>query len=267
MTRKIKRSHNFELILNIGNDEFVAPPRASQRNWILNRIMSEWSAELNHLDETSRKLVAGKIREDEASMSRDWTQASLQDQQIMEDWQVPVMEAMAQVAAGDAENVLEIGFGRGISASYIQKIGVSSHTIIECNDEIVTRFLAWQKNYPGKNIRLLHGRWQDLLGQFEDYDAVFFHAYPLTEDEFMDEVIHTTTFAESFFPVAAAHLKDGGVFTYLANESDSISRAHQRLLLSHFRCFVTETVGPLAVPEDTGDSLWGNSMIIIKAYK
>lgn len=267
MTRKIKRSRNFELILDIGNDDFVAPPRASQRNWILNRIMSEWSAELNHLDETSGKLVAGKIRNDDVGMSRDWTQGSLQDQQIMEDWQVPVMAAMAQAVAGEAKKVLEIGFGRGISASYIQDIGVNSHTIVECNDDIVARFRAWQKNYPGENIRILHGRWQNLVSQFEDYDVVFFHAYPLTEEEFIDEVIHTTTFAESFFPVAAAHLKQGGVFTYLTNEADSISRAHQRLLLSHFRSFVTEIVGPLAVPEDTADSLWGNSMVIITAYK
>jgi guanidinoacetate N-methyltransferase len=267
MTRKIKRSRDFELVLEIGNDEFISPPRPEQRNWILNRAMSEWSAELAHLDQVSRKLVPGRDSDHDDVTARDWSKGALDDQQIMEDWQVPVMEAMAQCAASGHGKVLEIGFGRGISAGFIQDLGVESHTIVECNDTIVARYREWCRNYPGRDIRLLHARWQDCCDKFEQYDTVFFHAYPLTHEEFIDEVVNATTFAGSFFPVASAHLSPGGAFTYLTNEADSISRAHQRLLLSHFSSFHMERVGPLLVPDDTGDSLWGDSMVIIKACK
>lgn len=267
MTRKIKRSPDFELVLEISNDEFIAPPRAAQRNWILNRAMTEWSAELRHLHTSSRGLVAGREQQADIDSGRDWTQAALSDQQIMEDWQIPVMEAMAQVAVVNNGAVLEIGFGRGVAASYIQAQGVARHTIVECNDDIVQRFHDWRQDYADQDIELLHDRWQNLFPRPERYDAVFFHAYPLTQEEFIDEVIQSTTFAGSFFPVAAEQLVEGGVFTYLTNESDSISRAHQRLLLSHFSSFATTVVAPLNIPEDTSDSLWGDSMVIIKAVK
>lgn len=267
MTRKIKRNRNFELVLEIGKADFIAPPRNAQRNWILNRAMSEWAEELEHLNEASRHIVAGRDPAPDIETGRDWSQAILDDQQIMEDWQIPVMEAMAGAAAGTRGDVLEIGFGRGVSASFIQDIGVRTHTIVECNDAIVRRLEGWRQSYPGSDIRVLHGLWQDLREEFTQYDGIFFHAYPLTGEEFIDEVINTTTFAGSFFPVAAEHLRDGGVFTYLSNEADSISRMHQRLLLAHFSSFAMESVGPLAIPEDTLDSLWGTSMVVIRAFK
>ncbi|NIP94473.1 MAG: class I SAM-dependent methyltransferase, partial [Akkermansiaceae bacterium] len=58
--------------------------------------------------------------------------------------------------------------------------------------------------------------------------------YPLTEEEFVNYVAQSSTFAEHFFDTAAAHLRPGGVFTYLTNEIDSLSRAHQRALLKRF---------------------------------
>ena len=58
-----------------------------------------------------------------------------------------------------------------------------SHTIVECNDSVVERFHAWKAAYPERDIRLLHGKWQDLTDRMAQYDGIFFHTYPLDETE------------------------------------------------------------------------------------
>ena len=58
-----------------------------------------------------------------------------------------------------------------------------------------------------------------------------------------------------------------GVFTYLTNEADSLSRAHQRLLFEHFREVRLRRLAPLALPADSADDLWADSMVLIGAYR
>ena len=55
---------------------------------------------------------------------------------VMMDWEDPIMAAHAQYVAENGGNVLEIGFGLGISANYIQSYRPKSHTIIEIHPEI-----------------------------------------------------------------------------------------------------------------------------------
>ncbi len=263
MTRRLRRHKDFTVQLEIVNDDFVRPPREAQRQWLLNRAVEELVDQLEHVDRQSREFVSGA----DAARFEDRSQAELDDQDLMEDWQIPVMRAMARVAAADGGDVLEVGFGRGVSADFIQDEGVRSHTIVECNDGVVARFRSWRERYPDRDIRLLHGRWQDVTDQLEQYDAIFFHTYPLNEDEYIEHVVRSVTFAEHFFPTAAAHLRSGGVFTYLTQEIDSLSRAHQRLLLRHFRRVNLEVVGPLSPPEDSRDVLWGSSMVVVGAER
>ena len=88
--------------------------------------------------------------------------------------QIPIMRAMAGVVAQGHGDVLEIGFGRGVASTFIQEIGVRSHTIVECNDSVVKRFASWREAYTEQDIRFLHGRWQDVTDQMGSYDGVFF---------------------------------------------------------------------------------------------
>lgn len=263
MTRRIKRLQDFELTLSILNDEFICPPRPAQRNWLLNRAMSEFADDLMHLSEVAGRFVGGS----DHSQIDDRTQALLEEREIMEDWQIPVVRAMAGVVTESHGDILEVGFGRGVSSTFIQGAAVRSHTIVECNDTIVAAYERWKCRYPGRDIRLIHGRWQDTTDQLEQYDGILFHTYPLNEGEFLEYVVHSVTFAEHFFPTAAEHLRTGGIFTYLTNESDSLSRGHQRLVLRYFSSFSLSTVGPLALPEDSQDDLWADSMAVIKAIK
>jgi guanidinoacetate N-methyltransferase len=162
--------------------------------------------------------------------------------------------------------VLEIGFGRGVSATHIQHHGVRSHTIVECNDSVLSRFERWRQQFPERDIRIVPGLWQDVIGTLGEFDSVFFHTYALDEDESVELLAGSVTFAAHFFPVAAAHLRAGGVFTYLTNEIDSIGRAHQRLLFEHFSTFRAQRVA-LTLPADVRDAWWADSMIVIEAVR
>jgi guanidinoacetate N-methyltransferase len=154
----------------------------------------------------------------------------------------------------------------GISATYIQECGVQSHTIIECNDDVVRAFEKWKDRRPARDIRLIYGKWQDVVDRLGRYDGILFDTYPLDEDEFIAHVINSITFAEHFFPVAAQCLKEGGVFTYYTNEIDSFSRRHQRLLFKYFSSFTLSVVKPLSPPEDC-NYWWADSMVVVKAIK
>lgn len=262
MTRKIRRTREYDFQLEIKDENFIRPPLESQRNWLLNRTVSELASDLQALDQLAPRFVPGIG----SYVSEDRTQATLADEEIMEDWQIPLMKAMAALITENGGDVLEIGFGRGISADFIQQGQPRSHTIVECNDSVVQSFSVWRQEYPESTIELIHGRWQDVTDQLGMYDGIFFHTYPLTEEEYVDQVIKSTTFAEHFFPMAAAHLRDGGSFTYLANEIDSLSRAHQRLLFTYFRSFSLEIVN-FQLPRDVRDAWWIDQMIVIKAVK
>jgi guanidinoacetate N-methyltransferase len=264
MTRRIKRLHDFDVSLQVKNDSFIRPPRDSQRNWLLNKAVTEFVQNLNALDEIAARFVPGL---DGGLLSGDRTQAELTDEEIMEDWQQPMMAAMADIVAENHGDVLEIGFGRGVSSSMIQDRGVRSHTIIECNDSIVGRFDEWRTDYPGRDIRMVHGLWQDVLDDLGKFDGIFFHTYPLNESEFVEQIGESTTFADHFFPHAAAHLVDGGIFTYLSNEVDSLSRQHQRLLFRHFRSIEIRIVDSLQIPGDVRDAWWSDSMATVKALR
>ena len=262
MTRKLKRTEAFDLQLEVRDDRFIRPPGEAQRNWLLNRFIREAGDDLQALDAIARRFVHGGNRD----LPADMRTAALSDEQIMEDWQLPLMEAMAGIAARTGGDVLEIGFGRGVSAGMIQERGVRSHTIVECNESVIARFARWRATLPDRDIRIVPGLWQDVIGALGDFDAVFFHTYALDEDEAIELVAGSVTFAAHFFPVAAAHLRPGGVFTYLTNEIDSLSRAHQRLLFAHFRSFRLQRV-PLTLPPDVRDAWWADSMVVIEAVK
>jgi guanidinoacetate N-methyltransferase len=263
MMRRLRRHEQFEVEVRIADDGFIRPPRESQRSWVVNRALAEFADELRHLDGVAARFVAGR----EHAGLPDRATAPLRDDEIMEDWQIPVMKAMADIAGAAHGDVLEVGFGRGISATFLQDAGVRSHTIVECNPSVIERFDAWRARLPPeRHITLVEGRWQDVTDRLGEYDAAFFHTYPLDEEEYAD-VARNVTFAAPFFPVAAAHLRPGGVFTYLTNEADALGRAHQRLLFEHFREVRLRRLAPLALPADSADDLWADSMVLIGAYR
>lgn len=263
MTRRIRRHKAFEILVHVKDETFLQPPREAQRNWMLNRLMKETADDLEALDEAARRFVRGG----EPITMRDRGQAALSDAEIMEDWQIPVMRAMAEAVTDTHGDILEVGFGRGVASSLIQEQRVRSHTIVECNPHVIRGFSSWVSRYPDRDIRLVEGMWQDVVEGLGPYDGVFFHTYPLTEQDFAEQVVQSVTFAAHFFPMAARLLRGGGRFTYLTNEVDSLSRGHQRLLFRHFSSFSLSQVTDLPLPEDTRDAHWSREMVIVKAIR
>ena len=263
MTRRIRRHRDFEILLQIKSDDFLRTPREDQRNWVLNRAIREMADDLTALDSRAGRFVRGA----DPTPLGDRRRAHLAPEELMEDWQIPVMRAMARAVTDTRGDILEVGFGRGVAASMIQEAEVRSHTIIECNSHVIDDLRAWRAGYPGRDIRLVEGRWQDVTADLEMYDGILFHAYPLDEQDFAEQVVGSVTFAAHFFPTAAARLRPGGRFTYLTNEADSLSRSHQRLLFGSFSSFTLSQVTDLAVPDDTRDAHWMNEMVVIKAVR
>ncbi len=255
---------NFDLSLRLKNNNFINPPRETQRHWLIGQWLNEAEADLLHLNDIAGKLVPGSPHKTDLL---DKIHSEMTDDEIMEDWQRPMMQAMAEQVTASRGDVLEIGFGRGVSTSIIQDLGVKSHTIIEFSDFVIENyFQPWRAKYPEADIRLIKGKWQDVQAQLPDFDGVFFHAVPTNENEFMEYMVNSITFAEHFFPAAAQLLRKGGVFTYLSTEIDSLSRRHQRALFQHFSEISIRRV-PLQIPEDTEDMWWANSMVVVRAIK
>ena len=251
----------------------MAPPASNQRSWLLNQVLDEVVADLEHLSSIAPTFVPGSERARiasagwrESAARYDSTQLQIAGQQVMQDWERPLMRAMAEVAAESHGDVLEVGFGMGISATYLQELGVRSYTVIEPNSFVIEEFERWRARYPGRDIRLLRGKWQEVTGELGTYDGVFFDTYHNDEKEYVDHVLKGVTYAEHFFPTAAACLCDGGVFTYYSNEIDSMSRRHQRRVLQFFRSVALSVVRPLHPPPDC-NYWWADSMVVVKAVK
>jgi guanidinoacetate N-methyltransferase len=263
MIKRIKRGGGYELVLEISDDNFINPPRADQRNWLLNRWMKESSQELVHLDAMTQSFIKGGGK----GVDFDRAQAELDDKNIMEDWQIPVMQQMASAVATGGGDVLEIGMGRGIASSFIQDHNPRSHTLVECNEFIVSQFDQWKAAYPGRDITMMPGMWQDRVPDMATYDGLLFHTYPLSEQDFVEQVVQGVTFAEHFFETASKLLNPGGIFTYLSNETDSFSRAHQRALFNHFSEVTLSLIKDLNIPDDTEDALWYPQLVMVKVKR
>jgi len=267
-----RNTSDFNLYLQIQAPDFAAAPTAAQRNWLLRRALNETVDDLRALDATARRCVAGSARPEIAG---EWTgerakyasdQLLISGQQVMQAWERPLMRALAEIAAAGHGDVAEIGFGMGISATFVQEFGVRSHTIVECHPDVLAAIERWRASYPGAKIDVTACRWQEWKAAPGSFDAILFDTYPTSEEEYAAEVIESPTFVASFLPAAGRLLRPGGVFTYYTNEIDSLSRRHQRLLFEHFSSVTVSLVRGLQPPPDC-QYWWADSMAVVRAVK
>jgi hypothetical protein len=98
--------------------------------------------------------------------------------QVMMEWEKEYMKDLIE-KLNPFGDVLEIGFGLGISANFIQKYNIKSHTIIECNPVVLKELKKWAKKQKHKVI-IVEGRWQDVLSSLGYFDTIFFDDTPET---------------------------------------------------------------------------------------
>ena len=124
---------------------------------------------------------------------------------VMRKWEKPMMRKYAEIVTQNGGDILEIGFGMGLSATKIQENpNVTSHTIVEVHDQIVEEAYKFQDKH--KNVEVIHANW---------YDA--FHQGDLLEKKF-DGVFYDAEFDkryELFSKLCIQYfLKPGGIFSW-----------------------------------------------------
>ncbi len=143
---------------------------------------------------------------------------------VMEDWETSYMKELADIASSKGGTVLELGFGMGISANFIQQNKIKKHIIIEVNKDIIKKAKLFAKKAPHETV-ILYGLWEDMIKKIPDnsLNGILFDTYPLTEKELYQNHFN-------FFPFAFKKLKKGGVFTYYSDEIKSFSKVHLKKL-------------------------------------
>tara|TARA_X000001388_G_scaffold66866_1_gene53896 strand:+ start:227 stop:724 length:498 start_codon:yes stop_codon:yes gene_type:complete len=95
--------------------------------------------------------------------------------EVMMDWEDDIMKASANYVCENEGDVLEIGFGMGISANYIQANNINSHTIVENHPQIIEKLKTWAQNKP--NVNIIEGDWYDVKDSLSTYDGIFYDTW------------------------------------------------------------------------------------------
>jgi len=90
---------------------------------------------------------------------------------VMMDWEHPIMKETANYICQDGGDILELGYGMGISANYIQSHNINSHTIVECHPQILENLYNWAKNK--NNVIIIEGDWWKTRRHLKKYDGIF----------------------------------------------------------------------------------------------
>ena len=126
--------------------------------------------------------------------------------QVMMDWEAPLMSASAAYVCQNGGDILEIGFGMGISAGYIQEHSITSHTIIENHPQIIEKANTWAQGKT--NVNIVTGSWFDIRSELNTYDGIFY-------DTFGDDD------TDNFTTVLPILMKSGGKATWWNNFTNS----------------------------------------------
>jgi len=123
--------------------------------------------------------------------------------QVMMDWEDSIMSASAVYICQNGGDILEIGFGMGISAGYIQSHSITSHTIIENHPDVIPKAQAWAQGKP--NITIINGSWYDIKNSLSTYNGLFYDTWG---DDDMDQ----------FSSSLSSLIKPEGIATWWNNE-------------------------------------------------
>jgi guanidinoacetate N-methyltransferase len=163
--------------------------------------------------------------------------------EVMQDWERPLMRALAEEAARNAGHVLEVGFGMGISADYLIQAGCTEYTAIEPHQGVLEFFNVWAKKQPVP-VHVVKGFWEDVIDGLPRFDGILFDTYPVSKSEMHDKVYLP------FIEKASEHLHPGGVFAFYSGYPDALPNEHTSLLKKHFSRVEFTHVGGLRPPKD-----------------
>ena len=96
-------------------------------------------------------------------------------EEVMMSWEDSLMSASAAYVTQNGGDILEIGFGMGISAGYMHSHSISSHTIIENHPEIIPKAVQWASNKS--NVTIISQSWYDVRNSIGQFDGIFYDTY------------------------------------------------------------------------------------------
>ncbi|KAF5740628.1 hypothetical protein HS088_TW11G00705 [Tripterygium wilfordii] len=190
---------------------------------------------------------SGDYLEDRISFSEDKLMDS-DSKAIMMAWEKPLMEAHAKAVCSGGGHILNIGFGMGLVDTAIQQYSPATHTIVEAHPEVYERMLhsGWgEKN----NVKIIFGRWQDVLSQLGSYDGIFFDTY----GEYYEDL-------REFHQQLPKLLKSGGIYSFFNGLCGGNAFFH--VVYCHLVSLELENLGystqliPLPVKDCLGEEVW-----------
>ena len=95
------------------------------------------------------------------------------DQVVMMTWENEIMKKSAEYICESKGDILEIGFGMGMCADYIQAQGVNSHTIVEIHPQVIEKLNTWASDKS--NVTIVEGDWKDV--NLDKYDGIFLDTF------------------------------------------------------------------------------------------
>jgi len=146
-----------------------------------------------------------KFNQDSIIIENYWPDGS--DAEVMMDWEDSLMKRHAEVVCENGGDILEIGFGMGMSANYIQAQNPNSHTIVEIHPQVIEKLEEWAADKP--NVIVVKGSWYDKLGDLGIYDGVFY-------DVFGDS--DSSKFKQSIADIT----KQGSIITFWNNQTVAV---------------------------------------------
>ena len=79
------------------------------------------------------------------------------------------------------KNILDVGYGWGVTSNYFYNKGVNSLTIIEIREDIYNKALKWSLDKP--NVTVIHGDWIDVIPTLKmKFDGIYMDTF-CPEDE------------------------------------------------------------------------------------
>ena len=110
--------------------------------------------------------------------------------EVMMDWEDSLMSASAAYVTEGGGDILEIGFGMGISAGYMHSHSINSHTIVENHPQIISKAIEWASGKS--NVTIISQSWYDVKDSLGTFDGIFYDTFADESDQFSSSLSNWT---------------------------------------------------------------------------
>jgi predicted O-methyltransferase YrrM len=143
--------------------------------------------------------------------------------QIMMEWEKPYMEKSIETLEPFGK-VLEIGFGMGYSARKICSFKeVREYNVIECSPIVWEKFEIFKEEQNKIReelvIKLIKGRWEDVLSTISTYDCIYFDDYILDDNPSV-QYYGSTRLITFLYKILSEHTKIGSKISFYSTSNN-----------------------------------------------